>query len=176
MKAPNATRLLRRLMLSHNRNIILALPLVAAIFLVGLVPTYGKSNNAAQTISIPLDGLQVTDFCGVVSMLITDGYMHIVSRTVELQDGSLQSHATINWVGVIGVEPFGTTQYRLTSAGSFSDIIRPDSGATHTEAGTYNFVVQGGPPATQVHGTFHYTYNANGQLTADHFDLRSDCT
>jgi hypothetical protein len=109
-------------------------------------------------------------------MLITDGYMHIVSRTVVRQDGSLQSHATINLVGVTGVDPFGVTQYRLTQGASISDIIRIDSGATHTEANTYNFIVHGGPPNTQVHGTIHFTYDANGQLTADHFDIRSDCT
>lgn len=109
-------------------------------------------------------------------MLTTDGFMHIVSRTVVRQDGSLQLHATINLVGITGVDPFGVTQYRLTEGLSISDIICIESGAVHTEANTYNFIVHGGPPNTQVHATIHFTYDANGQLVADHFEIRSDCT
>jgi hypothetical protein len=160
----------------HPKSISMTLLFLSMVVGLSLAPAYGQSSNAAQTFSIPLAGFQVTDNCGVVSMLITDGYMHIVSRTVASEDGSLQSHTTINWVGVTGVEPFGTTQYRLTSAGSSSETIRPDGGATHTDAITYNFIVQGGPPATQVHGTIHFTADANGRLTVDHYDIRSDCT
>lgn len=161
---------------NNSKYILTTLLFLSLVVGLGLAPAHGQSSKAAQTFSIPLTGFRVTDYCGVVTMDITSGYMHIVSRTVERQDGSLQSHVTINLVGVTGVDPNGFTQYRLTQGLSISDIIHPNGGSTHTEANTYNFVVQGGPPGTQVHGTIHYTYNANGQLSVDHIDIRSDCT
>lgn len=140
---------------------------VVALMLVFALPAQAEvlvneKNPVTWTTLIPCSG----------EMVVVEGYMH--HKEAVTADGAGGFHVTISDqpMGLQGVDTAGN---KYNGVGGTRSTENMKVGEVYTLVNNYRFIGVGKAPNYNVHETWHYTINANGELTADLDNLRITC-
>ena len=111
--------------------------------------------------------------------IVYEGFVQVVAKGHVSEGG--QAHFQVHFNSHLsGVSPSGA-RYRIVSVGNDHETfdVADFEPQTLTATGTSNIIRQGeDPPEDDVkgHHVFHYTINANGEVTAVQSEVRFECT
>lgn len=151
---------------------------VGLIVIVLLVLTVGSATAATTTNEkIPLD-MWVLVSCangGSGEMVSLTGTLHVTSQ-VTISANTVHYAAHYQPMGVSGYGGLTGDKYQATGVTSFSDTFHVD-GFPYTATYMNNFRIIGQGPGNNylVHGNYHVTINAKGDLTTQVDNFSVEC-
>ena len=150
--------------------------LVAFVAFVAFIGVQGRAGAQAttdtQNFIFPIEE-DIDIPCAGESVHLT-GNLHFSVHTTRTPDGDELQHFTENPQGVSGVGSVTGNKYQLT--GRFSEVRQ---GLPPGQVGTFiainNVIGQGPGNNMYAHSNFHFTANANGELTVSFQHVTGSC-
>jgi hypothetical protein len=102
-----------------------------------------------------------------------NGRIHVVTHTTETSPGHFLTRFQNQPAGVSGVGDVTGNNYRLV--GITQETRNSAAGIEDTFISNFNAIGQGPGNNATVHTTFHFTVNANGELTASVSNFNVEC-
>jgi hypothetical protein len=144
----------------------LAAVCVAAASAIAFGGVAGAQAGIIQNITLPLSSLRSQDCTGGIVQL--DGTVHLVA--VEAGNGALVGH--LNYQNVTATDEATGATYRVSSVDNH---VADLAGGDVVSVGNIHLVGAGPGDNLVVQALTHVTVNANGEVTAEISELRSDC-
>lgn len=136
-------------------------------------------SSATTTITnqtVPFSSLQFVPCAngGAGENVLLQGTLHLVSRFTVAESGQASATVHENLQGVSGTGQITGDKYQ----GTDSNTLRATLGVGTTFTQTSSFQVVGPGPDNNftAHLTSHFTVNANGEITSDHFISSVECS
>lgn len=137
---------------------------------------HSSATTTIQNLTVPFSSLQFVPCAngGAGENVLLEGTLHLVSRFTDAGNGQASATVHENLQGVSGTGQITGDQYQ----GTDSETLRATLGAATTFTLTNSFQVVGPGPDNNftVHLTSHFTVNANGEITSDHFSSSVECS
>lgn len=151
-------------------------PVIMALAVPNMTPTYGQFDNRAQVLKIPFDGLIDNLECAGELIAVT-GDILIVSQVKQNMDGDLHIQGHVIFQGFKGTGVDSGMDYVIFAAGSNIINARFDGGSTTNEVNNFQLNALGpnGGFDAVAHVNIHFTVNANGELTAEVTNIDVQC-
>lgn len=110
---------------------------------------------------------------GAGEVVVFEGNLHVLTAlTVDNKGGfHLKTHAQPQGLSGVGL----VTGDKYQATGVTQDQTNVKAGQTYTYVNNFRMIGQGPGNNYTVHTTFHYTVNANGELTVVHDNTKIDC-
>lgn len=153
----------------------LRLGLFTSLFAVMLVPTpaLGQASASTERFVFPIDETELNP-CTGEDVALSGSFQVVVHITADAS-GGFHLAAEGNAKNVSGTGLDSGISYRAT--GGFWDEFNSSGAAqeTFTSASVFNALSQGSASNLVLHGVFHFTIDANGNLTAFVDDVSFEC-
>jgi hypothetical protein len=141
--------------------------MVVALMLVFVLPAQAEvlvneKTPVTWTTTIPCSG----------ETIVLEGFMH--HKEAVTNDGAGGYHVTISDhpMGLQGVDTAGN-KYNGVGGTRWTENVKV--GEVYTYVNVYRMIGAGKAPNFSVHETYHYTINANGELTVDFVKAKTVC-
>jgi hypothetical protein len=163
---------MKELVLKNRKMALLSMTALSMLLLLTFAPgAWAQGTETNERIPVAFSMVACTG-----EMVFIEGTLHTVVNTT--QDGSGAVHSTThNNHSLRAVSPSGA-KYTVTSANTSRFLVSTNSAVNSTFTGTFQLIRRGEDGTTDdlvIHGTFHVTQNANGQLTATPINTTSEC-
>jgi len=110
---------------------------------------------------------------GLGEWIVLDGYMHVLAHWTDDGNGGYHYKSHVQPQNLSGVGQTTGDKYHAT--GVTQDQGNGKVGDEHTYVNRYRMIGQGRGNNYLVHETWHTTFNANGEMTADVHNVSSEC-
>jgi len=172
--------------ISHVNNLFLAIVLVTGISIMPLLigsKAYAIASTETQSFSFPIDFTYPATASQCSEDIHLSGKLHVVTHTTVNSDGGSVVKEQFNPQGVSGIglipgtnQPTGT-KYQGTGVTNMISTFKAGSSKTDTLVINFNLIGHGSVPESDSihHVNAQTTVNANGVVTALHFNEISTC-
>jgi hypothetical protein len=138
--------------------------------------TSTKSTDVVN-VKVPFD-LEVFVPCaagGAGEDVELSGFRHVLLRSTVSKSGSIEEKLHVQLEGLSGVGSATGDKYQGTGVTQYEITLHNPLPITETFTSDLHIIGQGPGNNFRLHETFHFTINANGEVTASVDHVRVDC-
>jgi hypothetical protein len=156
------------------RKYLLAPVFTAAVLLVLPAAAAAQATTTTTVIDMSVDGTTMPNPCTGETVTMSGSRQFVTHVTFDDAGGF---HLKINQVnqGISAVSASGN-EYRVAGGSHFERYWQGAAPRTETQTVAFQFISQGSADNFTQHAIFHFTVNANGEVTATQGEVRNDCS
>lgn len=135
-----------------------------------------SATTTIQNLDIPFSSLQFVPCAngGAGENVLLEGTLHLVSRFTVSANGEASATVHENLQGVSGTGQITGDKYQGTDSNTLGATLA--AGTTFTQTSSFQVIGPGPDNNFTAHLTSHFTVNANGEITSDHFISSVECS
>jgi hypothetical protein len=161
-----------------NQTTMKKMLMVIPLLLLGVVLSVSpvRAQNGSETTITPLIDMPVWIPCandGAGEWVLLNGNLHTVWHYSVNKNGGYTMFSSTNPQGVSGIGEITGLKYQGT--GGTRDKTTVNAGQQFTYINNFRIIGQGPGNNYVVHAVYHFTINANGEITAEVDQFFSDC-